>query len=275
MKMRVCCSPLLFLRKRVCGFSVVSFCTTNFRLPCQGPLPGPRAHAISPQHRTDALGLLNMDTQVAIDALGVSGTLLSNGLAFANLPAMMEARAQGDLGDINPVVFPILFGNGAAWCLYSVVKKVDGVSCGSCRRSCVSAVRDARGVRRAGDGCPALCRLRYGPRPDSVRHDGGCWQDIYMFGGNILGAVLGLLYVMIAIRVVRCPAVCSNLAMRLLAQPAASLAVCQDRHIPLLSAILGGRNGCDLKCCSSASSCSCRSGDLSLECSTPRPCSDS
>jgi hypothetical protein len=84
-----------------------------------------------------------MDTQVAIDALGVSGTLLSNGLAFANLPAMMEARAQGDLGDINPVVFPILFGNGAAWCLYSVVKKVDGVSCGSCRRSCVSAVRDA------------------------------------------------------------------------------------------------------------------------------------
>ena len=120
---------------------------------------------------------------MAIDALGVSGTLLSNGLAFANLPAMMEARAQGDLGDINPVVFPILFGNGAAWCLYSVVKKVDGVSCGSCRRSCVSAVRDARGVRRAAALPCAVSATAHGPTALDMTVDVGristCSAAIY------------------------------------------------------------------------------------------------
>ena len=59
-----------------------------------------------------------------LQGLGVAGTVLSNTLAFSNFPAMLEARRTGTLGDMNPLVFPFLCGNGLAWCMYSAAKKV-------------------------------------------------------------------------------------------------------------------------------------------------------
>lgn len=62
-----------------------------------------------------------------LQGLGVVGTVLSNCLAFSNLPAILEARRRGSLGDLNPLVFPFLFGNCVSWVMYSVAKKVNEV----------------------------------------------------------------------------------------------------------------------------------------------------
>lgn len=39
------------------------------------------------------------------------GTLLSNGLAFSSLPAILHARQERDIGATNTLVFPFLCGN--------------------------------------------------------------------------------------------------------------------------------------------------------------------
>ncbi len=65
-----------------------------------------------------------MDSPLVINALGAVGTVLSNGLGFANLPAMLDVRTKGDMGNVNSLVFPFLCANGAAWCMYAVTKKV-------------------------------------------------------------------------------------------------------------------------------------------------------
>ena len=48
---------------------------------------------------------------LAMDALGLAGTILSNGLAFASLPAILKARAARDIGATNTLVFPFLCCN--------------------------------------------------------------------------------------------------------------------------------------------------------------------
>ena len=83
-------------------------------------MPSRRPSLTAPQ----IAAILNMDSPLMINALGALGTVLSNCLGFANLPAMLDVRTKGDLGDVNSLVFPFLCANGAAWCMYAVTKKV-------------------------------------------------------------------------------------------------------------------------------------------------------
>ena len=63
---------------------------------------------------------------LVLQGIGLLGMFLSNCLGFSNLPAMLEARRRGILGDINPVVPPFLCGNCFAWCMYATAKQVRG-----------------------------------------------------------------------------------------------------------------------------------------------------
>jgi len=46
------------------------------------------------------------------------GAMLSSGLAFGPMAAVLEARKAGSLGDVNSDVFPVLFVNCIAWAIY-------------------------------------------------------------------------------------------------------------------------------------------------------------
>jgi len=89
---------------------------------------------------------------MVVQLLGVVGTVLSNGLGFSNLPAILDARRQGSLGNKNALVFPFLCVNCVSWCMYSVAKK-----------------------------------------------------DVYMFGGNVFVALMGLFYTTSSLGLMNCP----------------------------------------------------------------------
>ena len=148
-----------------------------------------------------------------LQGLGVVGTVLSNCLAFSNLPAMMQARNIGSLGDINPLVFPFLFGNGCSWIMYSVAKKVHAmqaqrVPCHSFAllRRRVAFFRCFHSLSLYGfvyskDGTIADTENSRGRTEISL----SAWQDPFMFVGNIFGALLGLLYCTTALGLTKCP----------------------------------------------------------------------
>lgn len=46
------------------------------------------------------------------------GAIFSSSLALGPMAAVLEARTAGNLGDVNPDVFPVLFVNCVAWGLY-------------------------------------------------------------------------------------------------------------------------------------------------------------
>jgi uncharacterized protein with PQ loop repeat len=48
----------------------------------------------------------------------VLGVIMSEFLAFGPLPAMLHCRKAKSLGDVNPFLFPLLFGNGIGWVIY-------------------------------------------------------------------------------------------------------------------------------------------------------------
>mmetsp|Transcript_35575 Transcript_35575/g.69681 ORF Transcript_35575/g.69681 Transcript_35575/m.69681 type:complete len:245 (+) Transcript_35575:218-952(+) len=53
-------------------------------------------------------------------AAPAAGAIFSSSLALGPMPAVLEARRAEMLGDVNPDVFPVLFVNCVAWCIYSV-----------------------------------------------------------------------------------------------------------------------------------------------------------
>mmetsp|Transcript_54621 Transcript_54621/g.144325 ORF Transcript_54621/g.144325 Transcript_54621/m.144325 type:complete len:229 (+) Transcript_54621:109-795(+) len=53
----------------------------------------------------------------------VLAVIFSEFLAFGPLRAILDCRKANSLGEVNPLPFPILFGNGLGWLIYSVATK--------------------------------------------------------------------------------------------------------------------------------------------------------
>ena len=51
------------------------------------------------------------------------GVIMSEFLAFGPLPAVLECRKVGNMGDVNPLPFALLFGNGMGWVIYGAASK--------------------------------------------------------------------------------------------------------------------------------------------------------
>lgn len=51
------------------------------------------------------------------------GVLISNAMALAPLPALLKARKEKELGDLNPVPFGLIFNSQFGWTLYGLLKR--------------------------------------------------------------------------------------------------------------------------------------------------------
>jgi solute carrier family 50 (sugar transporter) len=49
----------------------------------------------------------------------VLGVIMSEFLAFGPLPAVLQCRKAKSMGEVNPFLFPLLFGNGIGWVIYA------------------------------------------------------------------------------------------------------------------------------------------------------------
>ena len=131
------------------------------------------------------MAVLAVDPLV-LQGIGLLGMILSNCLGFSNLPAMLEARRRGTLGDINPVVPPILCGNCFAWCMYATAKQVRGSPAWPATASLISRALAHAEPRRAAD----LLRLLFFCLVPS------CWPLMLIFRPLRASVVAGRVHVL-------------------------------------------------------------------------------
>ena len=87
---------------------------------CSHPLPRPHAHAAQlPSQRLARPPTASLTTTL----VPAAGACLANVMFFSGAPEVMKKRAEGELGDFNPLPMPIIFGTTLGWFIYSLLTR--------------------------------------------------------------------------------------------------------------------------------------------------------
>ena len=92
------------------------------------------------------------------------GCFVANGMFLSGLPAVLDARKQKSLGELNPIPFPMALGNALGWLIYAYVTKNPCVIL-SRRVFASNPARRNVARERAEWSMPALADTSSGPTP--------------------------------------------------------------------------------------------------------------
>ena len=70
-----------------------------------------------------ALGLRGGGVDFATTVAPAMGATIANAMFLSGFSAVQNARKTGSLGDLNPLPYPIMFGNCLGWLIYSLLTK--------------------------------------------------------------------------------------------------------------------------------------------------------